>query len=109
MCCSAYLSQSEEENLASSNFAPYDQYEVSVPMDIAGDCLQMVSDKLLALDTHHSGQQKYPAPKLLELDMHTALLLAALTASNKCHRHLCKLMQRHCNIVYCACSGMTDM
>lgn len=43
--CSAYLSQSEEENVASSNFAPYDQYEVSIPMDIAGDCLQMVSHR----------------------------------------------------------------
>ena len=43
MTCSAYLSQTEEQNVASSNFAPYDQYEVSIPMDIAGDCLQMVS------------------------------------------------------------------
>ncbi len=42
MSCSAYLSQSEQMNVASSNFAPYDQYEVSIPMDIAGDCLQMV-------------------------------------------------------------------
>ncbi len=42
MSCSAYLSQSEQMDVASSNFAPYDQYEVSIPMDIAGDCLQMV-------------------------------------------------------------------
>ena len=42
LSCSAYLSQSEQMDVASSNFAPYDQYEVSIPMDIAGDCLQMV-------------------------------------------------------------------
>lgn len=41
--CSAYLSMSEAASVASSNFAPYDQYEVSVPMEIAGDCLHMVS------------------------------------------------------------------
>lgn len=46
--CSAYLSQTEEQNVASSNFAPYDQYEVSIPMDIAGDCLQMVRHALAA-------------------------------------------------------------
>lgn len=34
---------SEAASVASSNFAPYDQYEVSIPMDIAGDCLHMVS------------------------------------------------------------------
>ncbi|MCJ1297913.1 hypothetical protein MMC08_000702, partial [Hypocenomyce scalaris] len=45
----AYLSQSEEENVASSNFAPYDQYEVSIPMDIAGDCLQMASRQTAVL------------------------------------------------------------
>lgn len=34
---------SEAANVASSNFAPYDQYEVSVPIETAGDCLHMVS------------------------------------------------------------------
>ena len=41
--CSAYLSMSEAASVASSNFAPYDQYEVSIPMEIAGDCLHTVS------------------------------------------------------------------
>lgn len=49
----AYLSQSEQMNVASSNFAPYDQYEVSIPMDIAGDCLQMV---LGEIDSKQLGQ-----------------------------------------------------
>ena len=34
---------SEAASVASSNFAPYDQYEVSIPMEIAGDCLHTVS------------------------------------------------------------------
>ncbi len=29
------------------NMDPYDQYEVSVPLSIAGDCLQMVSHNSL--------------------------------------------------------------
>ena len=47
MVCSAYLSQTEQANQATSNFAPYDQYEVSIPMEIAGDCLQTVSKQCL--------------------------------------------------------------
>ena len=41
---------SEAASVASSNFAPYDQYEVSIPMEIAGDCLHTVS--VLASSTY---------------------------------------------------------
>ena len=44
MCfiCRAYLSQTDSQSKQMQNMDPYDQYEVSVPLNIAGDCLQMV-------------------------------------------------------------------
>lgn len=51
--CSAYLSMSEAASVASSNFAPYDQYEVSIPLEVAGDCLHMVSALTVSSSTHH--------------------------------------------------------
>ncbi|KAK9839103.1 hypothetical protein WJX74_009638 [Apatococcus lobatus] len=38
----AYLSQTDSQSKQMQNMDPYDQYEVSVPLNIAGDCLQMV-------------------------------------------------------------------
>lgn len=37
--CSSYLSMSDQGTQATSTFAPYDQYEVSVPLESAATCL----------------------------------------------------------------------
>ena len=45
---------SEAASVASSNFAPYDQYEVSIPMETAGTCLHTVSAlPLVSASTQH--------------------------------------------------------
>ena len=36
--CSSYLVTTDQSTKAMSTFAPYDQYEVSVPLEQAGDC-----------------------------------------------------------------------
>ena len=46
--CRAYLSQTDSQSKQMQNLDPYDQYEVSVPLSVAGDCLQMVGP------LHHS-------------------------------------------------------
>lgn len=38
----AFLSQTEPGSRLTANFAPYDQFEVAVPMEVAGTCLQEV-------------------------------------------------------------------
>ena len=40
--CRAYLTESDIPSSFLQDFDPYDQYEVSVPMSIAGDCLGQV-------------------------------------------------------------------
>ena len=40
--CRAILSENEFMNLYTSNNDPYDQYEVSVPIEIVGDCMAKV-------------------------------------------------------------------
>ena len=40
---SSYLVTTDQSTRAMSTFAPYDQYEVSVPLAAAGDCLALVS------------------------------------------------------------------
>ena len=40
----AFLSMSGTTTVITSTYAPYDQLEVSVPLDIAADCLATVSN-----------------------------------------------------------------
>ena len=42
MFCRAILSENEFMNTYTSNNDPYDQYEVSVPIEIVGDCMAKV-------------------------------------------------------------------
>jgi len=42
----AYISMSEFGTRMSSTFAPYDQYEVAVPLEFAGDCLMEVGNEV---------------------------------------------------------------
>lgn len=42
MLCSAYLSESALASGLLSDADPYDQYEVSIPLQAAGDCLKLV-------------------------------------------------------------------
>ena len=42
MLCSSYLTQADYSSWFMSDLDPYDQYEVSVPLEIAGTCLTEV-------------------------------------------------------------------
>ena len=48
MFCRAILSENEFMNTYTSNNDPYDQYEVSVPIEIVGDCMAKVRAVILA-------------------------------------------------------------
>ena len=45
MLCSSYLTQADYSSWFMSDLDPYDQYEVSVPLEIAGTCLTEVCNK----------------------------------------------------------------
>lgn len=42
MACSAILNENEFMNTYTSQQDPYDQYEVSIPMEVVGDCMAKV-------------------------------------------------------------------
>ncbi len=89
MSCSAYLSQSEQMNVASSNFAPYDQYEVSIPMDIAGDCLQMVRCHQPFILQVADGRHLHISWLILDSYMELSPDLMLVIATNMHARSLC--------------------
>lgn len=47
---SAYLSMTEEQTRFHSGWTGYDQYEVSVPIDIFADCMAMIGEKMYGAD-----------------------------------------------------------
>ncbi|GMH44322.1 hypothetical protein BSKO_12256 [Bryopsis sp. KO-2023] len=51
----AYLTMSEEQTRWHSGFTGYDQYEVSVPIDIFADCLEMMGDEIYGRDALWDG------------------------------------------------------
>lgn len=40
----SFITSTEAVTYTTATFAPYDQYEVSMPMEVAGDCLQKLND-----------------------------------------------------------------
>lgn len=77
-------------NVASSNFAPYDQYEVSIPMDIAGDCLQMVRGHhpfiLQVADGRHFHMSWLILDSPVEMSFEPVLVIATFVhARSLCH------------------------
>ena len=42
LACSAILNENEFMNTYTSQQDPYDQYEVSIPIEVAGDCMAKV-------------------------------------------------------------------
>lgn len=46
MLCRSYLSQADYSSWFMSDLDPYDQYEVSVPLEHAGTCLTQVGGQL---------------------------------------------------------------